>query len=276
MSAMIVCGKRSYFEELGGGTSSHSSSASSASASSSGVSSSSPPEKRIRCSPIRFSAPRQGLGALIEQLGLIFPGMDKELLEKKLEECGDDLDSANKSLYELHFGSANNQLNSASDRPDMALGTSDAHVQSHDDQSAPQNSPHLNAEWVELFVREMASATDMNDARARAVMALELLEKSILARAAGEASQQENIVLKQRLEALIQENSILKRAVAIQHERQKDYDDKSRELDHLRQLISQYQEQLRTLEVNNYTLTMHLKQALQGNSMPGRFNPDIF
>ncbi|KAI4380460.1 hypothetical protein MLD38_006650 [Melastoma candidum] len=269
MSAMIVCGKRSYFEELGGGTSpSHSSSASSASASSSGVSSAAPSAKRIRCSPVRFSAPRQGLGALIEQLGLIFPGMDKELLEKTLDECGDDLESAIKSLYELHLGSADNQLNSAPDRPDMALGTND--------QSALQTSPHLNAEWVELFVREMASATNMNDARARAIMALELLEKSILAGAAGEVSQQENVVLKHRLEALIQENSILKRAVAIQHERQKDYNDKSQELDHLRQLISQYQEQLRTLEVNNYTLTMHLKQALQGNSMPGRFNPDIF
>lgn len=57
-------------------------------------------------------------------------------------------------------------------------------------------------------------------------------------------------MLKQQLEALIQENAILKRAVAIQHERQKDYENKGQELHQLRQLISQYQEQLRTLEVN--------------------------
>ncbi|KAI4379488.1 hypothetical protein MLD38_005778 [Melastoma candidum] len=83
-------------------------------------------------------------------------------------------------------------------------------------------------------------------------------------------------MLKQQLEALIHENTILKRAVTIQHERQKDYDEKAQELGHLKQLISQYQEQLRALEVNNYTLTMHLRQALQSNSTPGRFNPDIF
>lgn len=56
-------------------------------------------------------------------------------------------------------------------------------------------------------------------------------------------------MLKEQIEALVRENSILKRAVAIQHERQKEYEDKNRELQHLKQLLSQYQEQLRTLEV---------------------------
>ena len=56
-------------------------------------------------------------------------------------------------------------------------------------------------------------------------------------------------MLKEQIEAFMRENSILKRAVAIQHERQKEYEDKNRELQHLKQLLSQYQEQLRTLEV---------------------------
>lgn len=30
------------------------------------------------------------------------------------------------------------------------------------------------------------------------------------------------------------------------------------------------------MQVNNYALTMHLKQAQGGNSMPGRFHPDVF
>ena len=30
------------------------------------------------------------------------------------------------------------------------------------------------------------------------------------------------------------------------------------------------------LQVNNYALTMHLRQAQQGNSIPGRFHPDVF
>ncbi|KAJ0031752.1 hypothetical protein Pint_13776 [Pistacia integerrima] len=134
-------------------------------------------------------------------------------------------------------------------------------------------------EWVEHFVREMMSASNIDDARARASRALEVLEKSICARASAEAAQsfhQENKILKEQVEALIQENIVLKRAVAIQHERQKEYEDRSQELQHLKQLVSQYQEQLRTLEVNNYALTMHLKQAEQSNSIPGRFHPDVF
>lgn len=57
-------------------------------------------------------------------------------------------------------------------------------------------------------------------------------------------------MLKEQIEVLIKENTVLKRAVAIQHERQKEYQDKNHELQHLKQLVSQYQEQLRTLEVS--------------------------
>lgn len=60
---------------------------------------------------------------------------------------------------------------------------------------------------------------------------------------------QENMQLKEQIEVLLRENTILKRAVAIQHERQKEFEDKNLELQHLKQLVSQYQEQLRTLEV---------------------------
>lgn len=56
-------------------------------------------------------------------------------------------------------------------------------------------------------------------------------------------------MLKQQIEALLRENTILKRAVAIQHERHKEFEDKNEELQQLRQLVSQYQEQLSMLEV---------------------------
>ena len=55
--------------------------------------------------------------------------------------------------------------------------------------------------------------------------------------------------LKEQIEVLLRENTILKRAVAIQHERQKEFEGKNIELQHLKQLVCQYQEQLRTLEV---------------------------
>lgn len=56
-------------------------------------------------------------------------------------------------------------------------------------------------------------------------------------------------MLKEQVEALIHENAVLKRAVSIQHERQKEFEDRGQELHHLKQMVSQYQEQLRTLEV---------------------------
>ncbi|KAG6606811.1 hypothetical protein SDJN03_00153, partial [Cucurbita argyrosperma subsp. sororia] len=211
MSA-VVCGtKRSFFEELPP---------------------SPPVSKRLRCSsttsPIRFAA-----SCLIDQLQNLFPQMDHQLLVRVLEECGNDLDAAIKSLSNMCLGST-----------------------------------------VENPVATTAAETNLDQG-----LTLEALESSISARAGADAAQnfhKENMQLKEQIEVLLRENTILKRAVAIQHERQKEFEDKNLELQHLKQLVSQYQEQLRTLEVNNYALTMHLKQAQQSSSIPGRFHPDVF
>ena len=64
-------------------------------------------------------------------------------------------------------------------------------------------------------------------------------------------------MLKEQMEALLQENMILKRAVSIQHERQKEYEDRNQELQHLKQLVAQYQDQLRTLEVRPLKIYTH-------------------
>ncbi|KAK8501328.1 hypothetical protein V6N13_027027 [Hibiscus sabdariffa] len=278
MSA-IVSGKRSFFEEL---------------------SASPPVSKRIRCSS-RFSSSSSSSSSfsplppplfLIDQLIAIFPEMDKQVLERVLEECGDDLDSAIRCLNELRLGSADrNAAAAADDKTVVELNGNDrlqaqgvAPIVANGDvpakeQTAPEVLSMDGSEWVELFVREMMNASNIDDARARASRALEVLEKSICAQAGAEVAQnfyQENKMLKEQLEGLIHENTILKRAVAVQHERQKEYENQSQELQHLKQLASQYQEQLRTLEVNNYALTMHLKQAQQSSSIPGHFNPDVF
>lgn len=60
---------------------------------------------------------------------------------------------------------------------------------------------------------------------------------------------QENLMLKEQIEALIKEKNSFKNAFRIQHERFADYEVKNQELQHLKQLVSQYQEQIRTLEV---------------------------
>lgn len=55
----------------------------------------------------------------------------------------------------------------------------------------PAAQTHLPAdgnEWVDLFVREMASSSNMDDARARVSRTLEALEKTIRAQAGAEAA----------------------------------------------------------------------------------------
>ncbi|KAL3839249.1 hypothetical protein ACJIZ3_023840 [Penstemon smallii] len=264
MSA-IVCGKRSnIFEESP---------------------SSSPPisSKRIRCSS-SFSPPRASayLYSPLDHLVALFPDMDRQVMERSLEESGDDLDSAIKKLNELRLTTAASTSNVTQEVDSQfsvqGMVANNGGIASREEPPAQSNPPADGAEWVELMVREMVSASNVDDAKARVARALEALEKSICARSTAEAAQiqKENMMLKQQLEALMQENIVLKRAVSIQHQRQKEFEDMGQELNQLKQLVTQYQEQLRTLEVNNYALAMHLKQAQQGNSFSGRFNPDVF
>ncbi|KAL4368380.1 hypothetical protein GQ457_05G034940 [Hibiscus cannabinus] len=271
MSAAVCGSKRSFFEDIPSPPSASSS------------------KKIRRCSP--SSPPSVRPLSALDHLQALFPHMDLELLEKALLECGNDIDSAVKRLQELCLG-APEARGEKTQCPVEELGTTAEQGISTNDgeaaaaaavtvqnQPAYENLPVDGAAWVDLFVSEMMSATSMDDAKARASRLLAVLENSISKRAAEETAQsfhKENIMLKEQIQALIQENTVLKRAVAIQHERQKEYQDKNQELQHLKQLVSQYQEQLRTLEVNNYALIMHLKQAHPSNSVPGHFNPDIF
>jgi hypothetical protein len=141
------------------------------------------------------------------------------------------------------------------------------------------NLPSSSIQWSEILVNEMLSASNMDDAKARASRVLEVFERAMTSRIGAEAHQsfqKENSIYKEQFEAAIRENTILKKAFAIQHERQKEQDERSQELQQLKQLVVQYQEQVRSLEVNNYALSMHLRQAQQGSSIPGHFHRDIF
>lgn len=67
--------------------------------------------------------------------------------------------------------------------------TSNGEAAPTQDPSAAKNLSMDSAEWVELFVREMMSASNIDDAKARASRALEVLEKSIRVSASAEAAQ---------------------------------------------------------------------------------------
>jgi hypothetical protein len=220
--------------------------------------------------------------------------MEEKLVEKVLESCGNSLDSAIKSLTDLRLSSSDRSVSSSQD------GVSGASVARSSGLAAVMESlspPTTNScrqqmeaaaagslqqlegeEWVELLVREMMNAADLDDARARATHTLGAFEKTVASRSAAvmEVQQKENIALKEQLQGLIRDNHILKRAVAIQHERQIEHEGRTRELQQVKQLLAQYQEQVRALELSNYSLTLHLRKAQEGSSMPGRFHPDVF
>jgi hypothetical protein len=202
--------------------------------------------------------------------------LEPQVLERAFEKCGNDVDS---TIANLNVQPVQNDYSGSAEDADVNVQQDSANVGNGVNIPTPINVPASGAEWVDFFVKELMSVTSIDDAKARTSMLLETLEKSIRTSAGEELAQrcnEEMAVLKQQVGMLSQENGILKRAVNIQHERLKDYDDKSRELQHLKQSVSQYQEQVRTLELNNYALTMHLKQAQHGNSMPGHFHPDVF
>lgn len=283
MSA-AVCGKRasSFFEELPHAAASP------------------PPSKRARFrsgggspSPPPPPPPPRPRGVadpgLVAAIRARFPSVSLEFIEKALEECENDLDSAIKCLLNVHLEPTEyivdlvyqspNGMSTDVQVPDE--GVSDGNEVTAPIEGVPgaDNLQSGSTQWVEILVNEMASASNMDDAKARASRVMEVFEKSMISRISVEAMQsfqKENSVYKEQFEAVIRENSILKKAVAIQHERQKEHDERNQELQQLKQLVAQYQEQIRSLEVNNYALSMHLRQAQQGNSIPGHFHRDIF
>ena len=74
---------------------------------------------------------------------------------------------------------------------------------------------------------------------------------------------------------LAEENLILKRAVAIQNARQQENGELQRQLLELQRACAGYQEQLQAARRENYSLGVHLKEALSPN-VPSHRNPDVF
>lgn len=241
MSAVYCGSKRSYFDD---------------------TPSPPPSSKRFRCyspsnSPSWSSSPPSSL----DQLRAAFPHLELTVLVEALEEHGSDLNAAMKSLYALVSAEEEKRAQ------ELAANKETDAAASGDD-------------WVALLVREVTQSAGPDDAKFRAERVLEALEKTLSARAheeAGKKFQEESVAMQQQVEALMKDNTVLKRAVAIQHERQKALEDANQQLEFFKQLIPQYQEKVRNLEVNNYALKLQLEQMEHGSSMmPQRFNPDVF
>jgi len=254
-----------------------------------------PASKKLRCggNNSAWNPSSQSLeNAHLSHLKWVFPHMDEQLLNETLESCDNDLNSAIKNLNEPQLTPSEKTPYPSESTTDLEVG-SEVHLYSEvpggrfttempiDIGYAKAfiiSLPANGSEWVELLVREISSAGSFDDAREQASRALDLLEKTIVGRTAGlvENLQKEDFLLKEQLHCLVRDNNILKRAVAIQHERQKEHEEGGYELQHLKQLLSQCQDQIRTLEVNNYALTLHLRKGQESISIPGCFNHDVF
>ena len=82
--------------------------------------------------------------------------------------------------------------------------------------------------------------------------------------------------VQRQLQDLLKDNHILKRAVAIQNNRIQEATAKEAQLQQLRGLVSQYEQKIHNLELSNYSLAMHLRQATSTISSGSQRSPDVF
>ncbi|KAF5835697.1 hypothetical protein DUNSADRAFT_6976 [Dunaliella salina] len=235
-----------------------------------------------------------------------FPGMDEKTVTGALLDCGNNIDAAIQRLTGLHLHSDDatvaaataslartpqdpspqaplpNQHNGhashagpSSQRPLHPQSPSASPAAADDDgagcgafQEEPAG-PQSAEQWVEFLVSEMAKCRDMGDARVRAAGVLQHFERFVKARSKEEA--------RSKLLDTQRENTILKKAVQIQNSKLNEKAGQDQELQQLRQIISQYQEQVHSLELQKYSLSLHLQKAAGGGTLgSSHHNPDVF
>lgn len=135
--------------------------------------------------------------------------------------------------------------------------------------SVPPPPPSRTAEeWIGLLVQQMSAASDVVDAKQRASQVLRAFEQAVLQHS------------DQQLNDASRENALLKRAVAIQNSRLQELLTKEAEANELRTTLETAKNRIQSLEVQNYSLQLHLKRAAdaqqEGTLTPGRNNPDVF
>lgn len=132
----------------------------------------------------------------------------------------------------------------------------------------PPSPSRTAEEWIELLVQQMSAATDVADAKQRASQVLRAFEQAVMQHS------------DQQLGEVSRENALLKRAVAIQNSRLQELLTREAEVNELRTTLEAAKNRIQSLEVQNYSLQLHLKRAAdaqqEGALTPGRNNPDVF
>mmetsp|Transcript_19245 Transcript_19245/g.65442 ORF Transcript_19245/g.65442 Transcript_19245/m.65442 type:complete len:306 (+) Transcript_19245:65-982(+) len=202
-----------------------------------------------------------------------FPQMDGQVIAQTLSECG-SIDQAIRRLTELSVSDCKGNVVPApspreSAPAEPAAPTADAGA-AEPGSATPEEVEATPEQWAEAVVTQMQQASDVADAKARAGGVLAAFERGVRARVAAEEGP--------RARAMERDNAILKRAVAILHQRQgEEAAAKEAEVGRLQQMVREQQEQLQQAHVQNYSLSMHLRQAMEGSQLPGGARgPDVF
>lgn len=202
----------------------------------------------------------------------LFPDMEEQTLLSVLNDCGDNIDAAIKRLGQLRLVAEDAGTAGAGRGLDEA-GTS--RVEDETAASPRPSGPQTPDEWVDVLVQEMAAAKDVADARGRAAQVLGAFNKFATEQSA--LADPEKSAILSKLQELQKENHILKRAVQIQNSKLQEKQQHDQEVEQLRMMLGQYQEQVRTLQMNNYSLALHLQQATNGAAVAsGNRPPDVF
>lgn len=203
----------------------------------------------------------------------MFPDVDEKTLAAVLEHYGENLDAAIESL---------NQLRLVSSDSGQGGGEAEANKQQPESStSAPRVSDKLSAAWLDGFLKEFYASREHPEVQMRILRILEAFEVAVIQKYKDES--EEMMAIKNEFEKLKKVNGILSKAVAVQHSRLQDaahkeqeVASKDQEIQGLKEMLANYQERLRLLEMNNYSLRVHLQRAT-GPSAPNEGGPpDVY
>lgn len=195
---------------------------------------------------------------LYKALKALFPSMRDETIAQVLEACGEDVDAAIRRLNELKLEGDGHEDGKA----DRCIGIDGKRVDRGDkggekasmslSSASKMDKIEIKSAWVEALVSEMSQARDVEDAKGRAARVLEGVLRD---NEAGPASRRAADVNLQR------ENALLKRAVGIQNNKIHELGEKCKGVDELAAKLEEANHRCQALEMHNYSLQVHLKEA---------------
>ena len=213
-------------------------------------------------------------------LKALFPSMSDETIAGVLDQYGEDIDAAIKHLNELQLSApgpskGHEQLMKSGSLPDGSGAFVEERTAGEADKASEQSEAvgrtgreKTAEEWVDLLVHQMSVAKNMDDAKGKATELLREFEGAVLSHSKPH----------DKIQELERENALLKRAVGIQNARLHEMNAKYGGSEDVASAVEALKEKCQNLEMQNYSLQLHLKQATSAtaDTMGTRSNPDVY